>query len=99
MRIAKVDRNQTEIVRTLRQSGCIVAHTHMVGGGFPDLCVNIQNRTYLIEVKDGLSWKSKQKLTHLQVDFHARWGAKIPILTSVDDAITFVNQARLDNSK
>ena len=99
MRIAKVDRNQTEIVKTLREMGCAVAHTHMVGNGYPDITVSLMDRTWAVEIKDGKRFKSQQKLTFAQEVFHSNWRAKIPILTSVQDAIDFVNKARMDINK
>ena len=81
----KVDANQPEIVKAFRTLGATVEPMHTVGRGFPDLCVAIPGKTFLVEVKDGTKPPSAQKLTAAQVEFHATWPDKIEIVTSVDD--------------
>lgn len=41
----RVDRNQPEIVKALREQGASVAHTHQIGQGFPDIVVGVQGLT------------------------------------------------------
>lgn len=53
MRARRKDRNQAEIERGLRcHPGVYVFDTSAVGGGYPDLNVGYQGRTYMFEVKD-----------------------------------------------
>lgn len=95
MRIAaRTDDNHRAIVNALRRLGCSVHSTHAEGHGFPDLVVAMIGTTYLAEIKDGTKWKSQQKLTIAQEKFHAGWKAPIAILTSVDDAIAWVDTIR-----
>lgn len=62
---ARVDANQAQIVSALRSAG---AYVWIIG--LPvDLLVGYNNRTYLVEVKDG----SKKRLTKLQQDFFENW--------------------------
>lgn len=90
MRAAKIDRNQPEIVKVLRQLGVSVQHLHSVGAGCPDLLCAINNRVFLIEVKDGSKVPSAQKLTPDQVEWHAAWRATVHIVRNIDEAIAVV---------
>lgn len=47
-RRARVDDNQAEIVKVLRQLGATVRPTHTVGDGFPDLVVGWRGKNYLV---------------------------------------------------
>ena len=62
-RAAKVDANQTEIVKALRQVGASVQSLAATGKGCPDLLVGIRGLNFLIEVKDGAKPRSDRKLT------------------------------------
>jgi hypothetical protein len=60
-RAARVDANQAEIVKALRDAG---AYVWIIG--LPvDLLVGYNNHTFLVEVKDG----PRKRLTALQQDF------------------------------
>ena len=63
-RAAKVDANQTEIIRAYRRMGCKVYPTHMVGGDFPDLVVCKYGLTWTCEIKSG-----NNKPSEGQMDF------------------------------
>ena len=69
----RVDANQKEIVKQLRQLGCSVAITSMVGSGFPDLVVGYKGKNYLIELKDGTKPASAQALTADEIEFMETW--------------------------
>jgi Holliday junction resolvase len=60
----KVDVNQAEIVKTLRQAGADVHILSMVGKGMPDLMVCFNGETILMEVKKN----AKAKYTPDRVD-------------------------------
>lgn len=94
-RAAKVDRNQAEIVEFFRGMGCSVAHTHMIGQGFPDIIVGWQGRNFLIEIKDLNQPPSKRKLTLAEQEWHEAWRGQVCTLTSVTDAIEALRQWRL----
>ena len=86
---AKVDANQGEIVRYLRDiPGCKVAITSMVGNGFPDIVVAFMGVNYLFEIKDGAKVPSARKLTPAEKKFHAMWqhAGQVDIVTCVEDA-------------
>lgn len=86
-RAAKVDRNQPEIVATLRRLGFSVQPLHAVGGGVPDLLCARRGATHLIEVKDGEKPPSARKLTPDQVEWHAGWNAPVAVINSVEEAV------------
>jgi hypothetical protein len=62
---ARVDKNQEQIVATLRNAG---AYVWIIG--LPvDLLVGYKGKTFLVEVKDG----PRKRLTVLQDDFFNNW--------------------------
>ena len=80
----KVDKNQADVVKTLRDYGTDVHLLHMVGGGIPDLLVCYNDHTILMEVKDG----EDKKLTPQQITLFANWqGGPLHRVNSVQDAI------------
>ena len=51
--IKKVDKNQKDVVKTLRDYGAQVFHLHTVAHGIPDIMCCYADQTILIEIKDG----------------------------------------------
>lgn len=90
MRICRVDRNQSEIVKALRKVGCTVTPTHIVGDGFPDLVVGWQGVNHLLEVKDGTKPPSARALTPDESKWHIQWRGVVHIVYSIDDALRVV---------
>jgi Holliday junction resolvase len=58
MRNARVDKNQKEIVKALRDKGAIVKHVYQLKKLF-DIIVYYEGNTYSVEIKEG----KKSKLT------------------------------------
>jgi len=85
MRRARVDDNQPIIVQAFRKLGWKVAHTHMVGSGFPDIVCSKSGTTILVEIKDGSKPASARKLTAPEQEFHAMWEGALHIIESVED--------------
>lgn len=79
---AKVDRNQADIVRALRQVGAEVTPTHTLGHGFPDLVAGFRGVTYLLEVK-----MPGEHLTEDEERWHRRWSGQVSIVYSEEDAL------------
>jgi Holliday junction resolvase len=80
----KVDKNQNDVVKALRDYGADVFLLHTVGGGIPDLLVCYEEQTILIEVKDG----EDKKLTPQQVTLFESWkGGPLHRVNSVQNAI------------
>jgi hypothetical protein len=82
--IKKVDKNQKDVVKALRDYGADVFLLHTVGGGIPDLMVCYNDETILIEVKDG----ADKKLTPQQIFLFAGWkGGPLHRVNSVQEAV------------
>jgi Holliday junction resolvase len=82
--IKKVDKNQKDVVKALRDYGADVFLLHTVGGGIPDLMVCYAEQTILMEVKDG----ADKKLTPQQITLFANWkGGYLYRVNSVQEAI------------
>ena len=80
----KVDKNQKDVVKALRDYGAQVFHLHTQGGGIPDLLVCYEEQTILMEVKDG----EDKKLTPQQITLFANWkGGHLYRVNSVQEAI------------
>ncbi len=89
MRAAKVDGNQAAFVRVLRQvPGVSVAHTHMVGDGFPDIVVGYRRLNLLVEIKDPAQPPSKRGLTPAEATFQDTWTGQYLVTTTPDDVLT-----------
>jgi len=87
-RAAKVDANQKQVVKALRDAGATVQHLHAVGAGCPDLMVGFRGQTHLVEVKDGKKPPSARKLTPDQVEWHEAWkGSPVNVVKSVTEAL------------
>jgi hypothetical protein len=82
---ARVDANQQNIVKALREAGCYV---YIIG--LPvDLLVGYDNQTYLVEIKDG----PKKALTRLQQDFFGNWiGGGLHRIESPDEALRMIGK-------
>lgn len=94
-RAAKVDANQTEIVKAFRELGCSVAITSHLGKGFPDMVVGIMGRhNLLVEVKDGAKPPSKRKLTPDEQEFKDNWTGQYCVVESIEDVHRLVNEVR-----
>jgi len=90
VRKAKVDDNQREVVRVLRDAGASILHLHRVGGGCPDLAVGFRGATYLLEIKDGCKPPSAQKLTPAQTDWFRDWRGHAVIVNSPEAALAAI---------
>lgn len=90
-RAAKIDANQVEIVKALRQVGASVQSLAATGKGCPDLLVGFRGVNFLMEVKDGEKVKSKRKLTPDQVEWHDSWRGRVYVVEGVDQALDIVS--------
>lgn len=87
-RVARIDRNQSEIVRGLREVGASVADTHRLGGGFPDLVVAWGGKHFLLEIK-----ALGEDLNPLERDWHLKWKGPVHIVRSLDEALRVIGAA------
>jgi hypothetical protein len=85
---ARVDDNQAEVVAALRKAGATVQSLAEVGRGCADLLVGYQNKTALIEVKDGAKPPSARQLTPAQLKWHAEWrGGTLCVVDNIEAAL------------
>ena len=89
----KVDKNQNQVVKTLRDYGADVHLLHMVGSGIPDLLVAYEGHTILIEVKDG----ADKKFTPDQIKFIAGWkGGHLFRVNNEQEAIEVLKSLKME---
>ncbi len=87
MRLAsRIDVNQPEIVKALRELGAAVTHLHRVGGGVADLLVSWKLSWYVMECKT----RSKDDLTPDQIRWIGEQRAAVVIVTTPDEAVGFL---------
>jgi Holliday junction resolvase len=90
--IKKVDKNQKDVVKALRDYGAQVFLLHTVGGGIPDLMCCYNDQTILMEVKDG----EDKKLTPQQITLFANWiGGPLYRVNSVQEAVEVLKSYEL----
>ena len=89
-RAARIDDNQTAIVKALRKAGCSVLSLAAVGGGVPDLLVGRAKQNYLMEIKDGDKSPSRRKLNNAQHIWHTIWEGEVDIVKNKIEALRAV---------
>jgi hypothetical protein len=85
-RAARVDENQSELVKAAEQLGCTVLLLHQVGGGCPDILIGqasrFGRRNILVEIKTGAG-----DLTPEQIRFRREWRGQVVICRSVAELL------------
>ncbi|QBM33857.1 hypothetical protein [Acinetobacter baumannii] len=94
-RAAKIDANQNEIVKALRQVGASVQSLASTGKGCPDLLVGFRGVNWLLEIKDGQKVKSARKLTPDQIEWHESWRGKVFVVESTDEALQVISKVEV----
>ena len=94
MRKARVDDNQAELVKVMRDLGASVTITSNGHDGFPDVVVGICGVTVLTEIKDGSKPPSKRKLTDDQETFHNEFKGAKTVIKNIDEAVDLVQNMR-----
>jgi Holliday junction resolvase len=90
MRAKKVDDNQKEIVRQLRQLGVSVQHLHTVGDGCPDLLLGHKGKNFLVELKDARKIPSKKKLTPDEETFFNEWRGQVSKCETLEEILKVI---------
>ena len=90
MRAARTDSNHKEVVAAFRKFGCSVLQLHTVGAGCPDLCIGLNKKSILVEVKDGNKVKSARALTKDEQKFHDEWKGSLFVVENLGDVINLV---------
>ena len=88
-RAARRDDNEKQIIDALRRCGAYVKAIN--DDGTFDLLVAYNNRTFLIEIKDGAKSPSARKLTDAEQKFHDEWpNDNLFIVNTVDEALALL---------
>lgn len=83
--IARVDKNQAEIVQALRQAGATVLLLHQVGAGCPDILVGHRGQNTLVEIK-----APRGSLTLDEAKFIDGWRGQVAVVRSVAEALRLI---------
>lgn len=86
----RVDDNQVEIVKALRQAGCSVQSLAAIGKGVPDLLVARCGKMWLMEVKDGAKPPSARRMTPDEREWRLKWKAEVFTVNNVNDALAAI---------
>lgn len=94
----RVDANQPDIVRALRQAGASVAITSDLGHGYPDLLVGFRPSVAWIlaqptPLRISLPMEIKTlrgRLTPEEADWHASWEGSVVVVRSVAEALVAI---------
>lgn len=89
-RKARVDKNQSDVVSSLRAIGATVQHLHAVGQGCPDILVGFRGVNYAVEIKDGNKPPSQRKLTPQQGEWHESWKGQVDVVNDKFEAVALV---------
>lgn len=92
-RAARIDGNQNEIVKALRELGASVLITSQLKNCF-DILVGFRGTTYIMEIKDGSLPPSKRMLTEGEQRFRDTWkGGTYHIVHNVEEAIHILEKS------
>lgn len=87
---ARIDANQPEIVKAMRDMGAEVTHMHQLGKGVADLLVSWRLCWFVMECKVS----AKEKLTSDQIEWIGKQRAAVLIITSPEEAVRFLQTVR-----
>ena len=85
----RTDDNHGDVVEEFRAAlpEATVHDCSGTGGGFPDLCIGVFKRNWLIEIKDRSKPESRRKLTSAQVGMHGNWQGQVAIAHSAAEIL------------
>lgn len=92
-RAARVDSNHGEVGRAFRKLGYSTKDVSQLKK-FCDWVVAKNNRSFLIEVKDGDLEPARRKLTPGEKEFHDYWEDEVYIIESLEDVVEFDKSVR-----
>jgi len=90
MKACRVDANQNEIVKGLREHGAIVKHVHTLKNLF-DILVFYNSKTFCIEIKNGLKSKLTEGEKQCKEDIESV-GVKYHVVYSLKQAIEILEK-------
>ena len=89
------DDNHREVVEEFKAAmpEATVHDCSGAGRGFPDLCIGVFDRNWLVEIKDPAKSASRRRLTAAQVGFHDNWQGHV--ITACSAAEVYAHIARV----
>ncbi len=81
----RVDANQADIVKALRQVGASVQSLADIGKGCADILVGFHGRNWLMEIK-----MPGCHLTPDEKEWHAGWQGAVVVVRSVEEALGYL---------
>ena len=90
-RAARIDDNQTEIVKTFKMLGWSVLIIAQLKNCC-DIMVAKNGHTIAVEIKDGKKVESRRKLTPGEADFRDEWKGHWELVESIDDVLKLNNE-------
>ena len=88
----RVDSNQKEIVKILRDKGASVCHLHEVCKGCPDILVGFRKTNYLFEIKNPDKPPSERRLTRDEEVWHRVWNGQVDTVMAAYDIIEILKK-------
>jgi hypothetical protein len=92
MRARRIDTNQPQLVKQMRQVGMSVFVTSMIGKGFVDCVCGYRGINFLLEIKDPSQPPSKRKLTDDEQAFHDSWRGNTHVVETIFDVMRILNE-------
>lgn len=92
-RAARVDENQSSIVKDLRKLRYSVTDLSNVGQGCPDILVGARAMNFLFEIKNPAKVPSQRKLTSDQKDFFRDWKGQVRKIETTEEAIRVIEDS------
>ncbi len=90
----RIDQNQPEIVRILREHGVSVWITSGVGHGAPDIVCGHRKQNFAFEIKDPAQKPSARLLTPDEMRWHNEWAGHVTTVTTAEEALRAIGIAR-----
>lgn len=84
-----MDGNSAEIIAAFRKFGCSVLPMHTLKNAC-DCAIGLNNKTVLVEIKDGSKPPSGRQLTKGERKFHEQWKGGVHIIEDLGDVIALV---------
>ena len=90
----KVDANQAQIVKYLRNAGATVQSIASIGSGCPDIIVGYRGKNWLFEIKDGSKSPSQRKLTSDEELWHEIWRGQVAVVNHAMQALEIIGAVK-----
>jgi hypothetical protein len=86
---ARIDANQPELVKFIREMGASFQHTHQIPGCL-DGIIGYRKIDVRVEIKDPNQPPSKRKLTPAEIETVFRWNGRTPEVIETENDVTRV---------